>query len=104
MENYVTQTEFGDFRGEMSEFKTEMREFKNEMYDFKIEMREFKAEVNAKFTEILEVIGYYSNRTESRLDRIEATMVTKADLERTTYELKGEIHSAIRQHERVMHT
>lgn len=89
MENYVTEARF-------EAFVMEMREFKNEM-------REFKDEVNAKFTELLEAIGYFASSTESRLDRIEATMVTKSDLERATYELKSEIHSAIRQHERVMH-
>lgn len=90
MENYVTEARFDTF-------VMEMREFKNEM-------REFKDEVNAKFTGLLEAIGYFASRTESRLDRIEATMATKSDLERTAYELKSEIHSAIRQHERVMHT
>ena len=43
--DYVTKSEFGDFRSEMCDFKAEMYEFKAEMYEFKTEMYEFKSDM-----------------------------------------------------------
>lgn len=66
----------------------------------KKELMEAVAGVKQNTEQILEAIGVYSNKTEGRLHKIEANMVTRDYLDEKLSDLKGDLSILLRKEDR----
>ncbi|MEI8249357.1 MAG: hypothetical protein WCG07_02585 [Candidatus Taylorbacteria bacterium] len=50
--DYVTKSEFFDFKKEFFDFKSEMYDFRDEMYNFQKEMYDFRTKIEIRFNSV----------------------------------------------------